>query len=667
MKWIVLDWETVSGVDLKAVGAYRYAQDPTTDILCAALGNKNGRALWHPGLPCPPKIHQAIAEGWVFVAHNTQFERVIWQNIATPEYGWPECPPLEQWHDTMSRALQLALPAGLEDVLRVLKLPVQKDTEGSKLTIGLSKVDKKGRMPARTPEILQRVYTYCEADIDGEVALHDRLGWLPECEREPWIIAQEMNDRGIHLDMELVEAMQSVVDQAIPPLAARFREITGLNFGQVQKIKAWVQGEGVPIANLSKRTLAELLGDTEAEDDDIGDGEDAEGEHVELPSHVREALHIRQLIGSASIKKLKSMSKVVCFDGRARGLMVYHGTTPGRQTAKLLQPHNFPRPTLKVDGEGHDPETLVGLIKQRDPDLLEMAYGKGAVEIVVSGLRHTIAAPPGSRLMSGDYSGIQARVVLALAGEHEKTAMMAAGLDVYCDMASRIYRRTITKKDAVERQIGKASVLGLGFQGGGGMFHEKMAPKETREFCDEVVQVYRREWAPGVPLLWYGLQDAAVDTVWYGTPHESHGIVYRLEDEWLTAEIPNGKGSKLWYKNPRPVKRAMPWDETDVRRAFDYNVQKQGQWITRHAFGGQLTENVVMKIEREIMEDAKVRLKRYGYPIVLEVHDEALAEMPLGKGSLEEYQRILEDVERWTEDMRIPIQVDCWEGTWYRK
>jgi DNA polymerase len=321
-----------------------------------------------------------------------------------------------------------------------------------------------------------------------------------------------------------------------------------------------------------------------------------------------------------------------------------------------------------VEGRGHAPDTLVADIKRRDPALLEAKYGKGAVEVVVSGLRHAICAGPGSRLLSGDYSGIQARVVLALAGEHEKTAMMAAGQDIYCDMATRLYKRPIDRElDPKERGIGKAAVLGLGFQLGPATFMTKMARDQTLEFCQEVVRVYRKEWAPGVPRLWYDLQDAAVDTVWYGRPHEAHGIVYRLEDEWLTAEIPNGRGSKLWYKSPRQTRRAMPWDENDVRRGFAYQVQKKGQWVTRDAFGGQLTENVVMKIEREIMEDAKRRLKRYGYPLVLEVHDECIAELPQGKGSLDEYQRILEDVDRWTTNMQIPIQVDCWEGSRYRK
>lgn len=696
-KWLVLDWETVSGIDLKVVGAYRYAQDPTTEILCGTLGNKGGRTTWHPGLPVPPIVHKALAEGWMWVAHNTQFERVIWQEIATPEWGWPQCPPLERWHDTMSRALQLALPGGLEDVLKVMDLKARKDTAGSKLTIGLSKPDKHGKMSARTPEILERVYAYCEADIDGEVELHTRIGWLPECEREPWIIAQEMNDRGIHLDMDFVDACQTIVDMVVPKLTHEFKAITGLVVGS-PKVSQWMVDHGVDVPlvdrkrkdgttyqsySLDKAAVAALLEDDEEEDSDAEEWEEAAGIGDNggpplMDPGARRALEIKQLVGSSSIKKLKTMRHVVCYDGRAKGMLIYHGTTPGRQTAKLLQVHNFPRPTIKVEGKGHDPEILVADIKRRDPALLEAKYGAGAVEVVVSGLRHAIDAEPGSRLLSGDYSGIQARVVLAVAGQHDKTALLAAGLDAYIDLGADIHhlpkpdwdvKAAVEEWKALhprERQDGKNGVLGFGFQLGPNTAAIKYFGGDV-ERAAVSVSTYRKVWAPKVPELWYGLSDAATDTVWSGRPHESHGIIYRREDEWLTAEVPNGRGSKLWYKNPVATKRAMPWDETDVRRGFRYQVWKHGQWMWRDAFGGQLTENIVMKIEREIMEDAKRRLKRYGYPLVLEVHDENLAEAPHGFGSLDEYKRILEDVERWTIDMRIPIQVDVWEGPRYRK
>lgn len=669
--WILVDFESASACDLKKAGAYRYWADPTTEALCLSYETSSGRrGTWHPGLPCPSKILQALERGDViFVAHNVAFERNGWAYMER-EYGWPAV-PLERWHDTQARALQMALPAKLDDVLRVMRLPHQKDMAGHRLTIGLSRKDRKGYFPKRTPEVMAQVYAYCEADISGEVDLHRRLGWLSDHERSCWIMSQQMNDRGIYLDMELVDAMQSIIDQAIPPLAAEFRQLTGVNVGQRDKILAWCSAQGVHLADMKKETLAELLGDVDEEggDDEPAyepdDWEDAH-EGVVLPDQVRRALSIRQLIGSASIKKLTAMRLCVGYDDRARGLMVYHGTTPGRQSAKLLQPHNFPKGTLKEDGESPDPEPLVRMIKARDPELLAMTYGP-AVETIVHSLRHCIMAAPEHIILAGDYAGIQARTVLGVAGQRDKVALMASGADVYCDMAGQIFKRPIDKKkDPWERGVGKNSVLGLGFQMGAKTFRIKYAKEQELEFCQTVVDTYRKEWAPEVPQLWYALQDAAIETVWTGRPHSTHGVTYRLHDEWLVLTLPFAD-AELRYHAPQPTKRPMPWDETDVRRGFKYQVQKQGRWISRDAFGGQLTENLVMKIEREIMESAKKRLQANGFHLILEVHDELIAEAHKGNADLKAFTQIMEDVDPWVADWGIPVAVDAWMGPRYRK
>lgn len=664
--YIVVDFETTSGVDLKKAGAYRYAEDPTTHILCMAFAPSSvlPSGIWLPGQSLPDAVASAIGHGWLFIAHNAAFERAIWSNIMVKDYGWPEI-PLEQWADTMARCSQVAIPASLEQALVALGLPLEKDTAGTKLTVGLSKPDRKtGMLPPQTPDVLQRVADYCASDVENQVALHKWLGLLPDHERPIWELSQRMNDRGILLDMDLVRAMQQVVDKASEPLAARFMELTGgLRFGQIAKVKQWVIDQGVPVDNLSKETLAALLGEEgEEEDTDEGDGEDHE---VELPVAVREALHIRQLIGSASIKKLKRMEQCVGLDGRARGLYHYHGTTPGRQTASLFQPHNFPRGTNEAIEL--DVNVKVDALMTGDPEWVRMATGLEPVECVVGSLRHILRAAPGRKYMAGDYSGIQARTVLALAGQHDKTALMAAGADVYCDMAANIYRRPITKADTAERQTGKNSILGLGFQMGAPKFHAKYCDDQPMEFAKSVVDIYRKEWAPLVPKLWYGLSDAAVSTVWSGEEHDSHDIIYRIEDQWLTAEIPNG--SKIWYFNPKPVTRLMPWstpEEPDYRKGFCYQVLKGHRMITRDAFGGQLTENIVMKIERELVENAKLKLEAEGFNPIMENHDEVVCE-PDTNADLDVFKAIMEDVPGWVKRMQIPVQVDAWQGDRYKK
>lgn len=666
--WIVIDFETASIVDLKKAGAYRYAEDICTEVLClcwTAASGENG--CWLPGERCPEVLRNAIVAGYIFIAHNASFERAIWKHHMEP-LGWPAI-PLSQWADTMARCNQTALPASLEGALTALGLPFSKDTAGTKLTVGLSKPNKKtGMLPPRTPEVLQRVADYCASDVENQVALHKWLGLLPAHERPIWELSQTMNDRGLLLDMDLVHAMQAVVDRASGPLAKEFETLTGgLKFTQIAKLRNWVEAQGVSLANLAAETVDQLLGEvdedeSEPEDDDLGIQEPGE---VIVPPDVHRALTIRRLIGSASIKKLKAMQACVGLDGRARGLYRYHGTTPGRQTASLFQPHNFPRGTNEAIEL--DVDLKVQALMTGDPEWVEQVLGIPPVEAVVGSLRHIIRAAPGRKLMAGDYSGIQARTVLALAGQHDKTALMAAGADVYCDMATNIYRRTITKTDTAERQVGKNSVLGLGFQMGHKKFFDKYCADQTPEFAKAVVDIYRQEWAPLVPKVWYGLQQAAVDTVWTGREHESHGVVYAIEDQWLTAEIPNG--SKLYYFDPKPVTRKMPWsteDAPDYRKGFQYRVQKGGRLITRDAFGGQLTENVVMKIERELVEYAKLKLEAEGFNPVMENHDEIVCE-PLTDASLDVFREIMLDVPTWVKTMRIPVAVDAWEGGRYRK
>lgn len=668
MRWVVPDFESQSACDLQSAGAYRYAVDPTTHLLCCSFTFDDDQTiLWWPDEPLPPRVLTAIDKGAMFVAHNAAFERNLWTHHMVAYHGAPEI-PLCQWHDTMARANQLALPAALDRLLVALGMPLEKDKEGRLLTLAFSKPDRKtGMLPSLSLEAKKRIGQYCESDTTSQTSVHRRLGWLPDHERPIWELSQIINDRGIMLDMDFVRAAQSIVDKATGPLALRFKELTGgLGFGQIAKVKVWIEEQGVISPNLQAETVVRLLGEEIEDADDTPGDEDAVGE-IEadhLPPVVREALHIRQLIGSSSIKKLKAMEACVGYDGRARGLFRYHGTTPGRQTAGLFQPHNFPRGTNETIGMEVDAK--VDAIMTGDPEWVKAVTGVEPVELVVGSLRHAIRAAPGRVLMSGDYKGIQARTVLALAGQHDKTALMAAGADVYCDLAEQIYGRPITEADKAERHAGKGGVLGCGFGLSGKGFFIKFGQDLGLEVSHQVVSVYRKEWAPKVPGLWYGLSDAAINTVWHQEEQESHGILYRLEDRWLVAEISNG--STIHYYNPQPVTREMPWstkEQPDYRKGFTCQVEKQGRWITRDIWHGMLTENICLKIEREMVECAKRKLEDNGFMPIMEVHDEIVCE-PLTR-DIDSFKAIMEDVPRWVREMQIPVHVDVWSGSRYKK
>lgn len=674
---IVPDFETASACDLKKAGAWRYAEDPTTEVLCLSWAGMEGEPeVWFPGQPLPASLRLLILDPTaVFIAHNAGFEKAIWRRIMVPQFGWPDIPN-SRWHDTAARCANIVVPQELEKVLKVLKLGVEKDMVGNRLTLSMSRPDKKtGMLPERTPSVMMRIGEYCKTDVFDQRALHKRIGFLPPDERKVYLLDQEINERGVRLDMQLVRSMRQIVDTESKPMMEEFKDLTGgLKMTQLAKFKDWLTDRGVWMPNMQKETLDVIIG----EDEDGNEIEDADSGRPPLPDDVYRALHIRRLIGSASIKKLDAMEACVCSDGRARGLLRYHRAGTGRWAGTLIQPQNFPRGSVVEE----DREALVDALLTGDPEVVRDAYGP-PVEAVVSALRHTIIADPGKILIAGDYSGIEARLVLALAGQHDKTALMASGVDVYIDMACDIYGmdkldpsdsryKSWTKQfkelHLEERQIGKNTILGCGFQMGAPKFHDRYCPKQPLDFAEDVIHAYRKVWAPKVPDLWRALEDAARYTVKDRRSHEAYGCLFSLEDEWLTIRLPSGR--KLWYFEPRLIHKAMPWDADDIRVAWTYRATKLGHLMTIDAYGGSITENVIQALARDLLVSAMFRCRREGLPIILTVHDEIVLEL-LDTADpdklLHMLYQLMEDVDDWAKMIQVPISVEGWTGPRYKK
>lgn len=670
--------------DLKKSGAWRYAEDPTTEVLTLrwVYSFNNSVGLWHPGMPFPKEFHDALNQGAIFTAHNAAFEKAIWRKHMMPVYGWPDIPN-HQWDCTLARCANLCIPQDLDTAVRVLRLPALKDSEASKAVIGLSKVDRKGYMPTITPEIIAAADEYCADDCRAQKGLRERVGTLSQAERQVWLLDQRINERGVRLDLDLIDKMQKIVDEATVPSLKEFEQITGIPKLGSPRLKDWCHARGVPIPNLQKETIAEWL----KEDDDAEDYEELAGEtegevRGEMPEEVRRALHIKRLIGSASIKKLASARHCVSTDGRARGLLQYHGAGPGLWAGRLLQPQNFPRGTIaaeKKEDAGDFATRKVEALQTGDWQYVETVVGP-AVETVVSSLRHVVVPSVGRELVVGDFAGIQARIALAAAGQRDKIALMAGGHDVYIDMACDIFKmpkfdtRDKKLKDAFKaqyaerRQYGKNSVLGLGFQMGAKKFLARYGAGQPFDFAQGVVDTYRKEWAPKVPELWRGLEDAARDAVWYRQPQEAYGVLYKLEDVWLTARLPSGR--KLYYFNPQPIRKEMAWsteEKPDVRRTWTHQAKKRGKWLTVDVFGGLLTENLASALARDLLVAAMFKCEKSGLPIVLTVHDEIVADAEKRVDNAKVLKQIMEDIPQWARDMEIPVEAETWQGDRYRK
>lgn len=718
-----LDFETRSLADLSAMGAERYAEYIGTEIICLLYRVDEGPwCIWTPGdatadLTGTADLMALAADPDVmFVAHNAGFEQAVWRSIMVALFGFPPI-PIERWEDTMATAAWKSIPLALDMGAAVLALGVQKDAEGRALTLSMSKpLTKKahaemfpgegtkkawnetfrpGMLPKLTPTVRRRIAAYCQQDVAVAGTMRHRLGLLSDQsqhERGVWMLDQRINQRGVRIDMPFVRAAMRVVERATIMLRSEFAALTdGLGTGQVARIHQWCRERGVELENLQKGTIATLLGhdiDGDAEQASLAmEDEDAEmlGK-LSLPAEIRRVLAIRQMLGSASIKKLDRMLVCVCDDGRARGLLQYHAAHPGRWGGRLLQPQNFPRGGLVYPDskKGVSTEEVVGLIMAGDPAALDNRYGKmrpdgsvmlvQAIEVVAASLRHALIPDRGKVFGVGDYAGIEARIVLALAGQHDKTALMASGFDVYLDMAEDIYKRpkgswAVTDKTELariktefvgQRTIGKNTILGCGFQMGGDRFHERYCSEQPLEFAHEVVRAYRKQWAPRVPPLWYAIEAAAVDAVRYGRA-EVYGCEFKKEDGWLSVRLPSG-WQKVWYFDP-----VMFVDPRFNKDAWYYHAQKQGHWTRINAYGGLLTENVVQALARGLLVAAMFRLEAAGMPIVLTVHDEAVVEVDERTFDLAAFRQCMAEPTWWAEAIKIPISVEEFADYRYRK
>ena len=656
---VTLDFESASSVPLDDAGAYRYWEDATTEILClVAQSDTEVQATWTPqmGTECPAADQLrawAADDDVVFEAHNAQFEIEAWRRQMVGLYGFPVVPN-ERWRCTMAAAAYRAVPLRLDSVLAWLEVGKGKDMVGSRLTRALS-APKRGRYD-RTDATLQRVIAYCESDVVNERALARAVGALPPEEQAVWALDLQINQRGVALDVPFIHAARRLVENALVPMAAEFEDLTGLRPSQRDAVLQWMRANGAALPNLQGATIRAVLGGSFfAEEDEDDDSPGDLPEPIEVSPRARRALELRQVVSSASVKKYDAMLASLGADWRARGLLQYHAATTGRWGGRLWQPQNLPRPVVNAD-----PAVLVAAVMAGDVSALGQP-----IAVAVSGCRHAIVPARGKMLLAGDFASIEACVDLALAGQHDKCAMIAAGADVYCDMAALIYGRPITKADAAERFIGKQAVLGCGFQMGWAKFQARCAPDHPEEFCRHVIDTYRQEWAPLVPALWRDLEEAALTAVWSaGDPVTANcGVEYQRGAHWLRARLPSGRC--IWYFDPQPAHKTLPWAPDEKRPAWSYSAMRKGQRQTIYAYGGLLTENVVQALARDLLVHAMCTMDREGLDIVLTIHDEILVEGTADQ--LSAFTQIMQTAPAWASAMRVPVRAECHAMERYQK
>lgn len=630
------DFETRSAVDLRDVGAFRYAEDPTTEALCMAYAIDNDPVqLWKRGDPMP-----ALPANAEWVAHNIQFDALIFEKT----FGVLGVNLV----DTMAKCNANNIPASLGSAAEFLGLPYKKDTKGKVLLGRLSR--PKSTNPLvwyENDEVLEQLYAYCKQDVETLRALDRALPALVDREKRVWNIDRDINNHGMMIDRELVDAAIHLVAENKNVLDHKIRELTGgaVNAcSEVKKLTEWIIAQGGQATSLAKGAVAEAL-------------------LLPQPDTVKEALQLRQQYAKSSTAKLATVLDCLSSDGRLRGQFVYHGAGTGRWAGRHAQPQNFPR--LKVDKD--TAEHIIQSIKARDVETLTQ-FNSSILDVISGVLRGIIVAEKGYKLVGADLSSIEARVVAWLAGANDILDVFRRGDDVYCYTAQRIYGRHITKDDKAERFIGKVAQLALGYQGGVGSF-VRMASVYGVSIPEEKAKEIVEKWREANPLIvwyWREIERAAFDAMgWPGKAipcgKVGRAIHFKYEDPFLKCRLPSGR---VLYYPKAIVKSVVKFGKK--QKVISYAGELAGR-VGNHEvemYGGKWTENVTQAIARDVMTEGMMNLVHQRVPLVGTVHDEIICEVAKDFPA-EDVVRAMTAPIMWAPG--LPLAAEGWSGERYLK
>lgn len=665
MKYVVADFETASRADLTKIGAWKYAADMTTFPLCLSLKVVIDDKPQPTRVLSEKQMHAVDPEllalcndpTVIFVAHNAGFEQAMWKFHMVP-MGYPELPP-ERWHDTMAVAGMKALPLGLDALVSALELPVKKDMEGHRHMLVMCKPDRIGGWSHHNDYNLQRLSDYCGDDANAQYGVYVATQGLGPSERHTWILDQKINQRGIKIDTEFVDACIDVLDQVRVPMVERFRELTGLKPTQREKVLNWVNDQGIALGDMKKATLDAIL--------DPNDEFGIEDFGEPLPYHVHEVLTLRRSLASSSVAKLVRMLQCAGGDGRVRYATQYHGARTGRDAGRLIQIQNYPRGEIG-DRQGLTADILADAILTRNVDHIREIWGPDIFSAVISSLRSCIVPEKGKVLVGGDFAAVEARNLLSMAGQHDRVDQMHAGLDVYSETASMIFKRPINRKDPSmqkEGQIGKNTFLGSGYGLGPVGFRARFAPKESIDLAMLAINTYRKDVAPMVPRFWYGLFDASVRAVYcdHAKTYSYEGIEFRKENDFLSMRLPSGR--KIWYHRPRKAVSYTP--QGDERPSWTF-MSYQGKKFRRHlAWHGMITADCIQGSARDLMVEAMKRAEAAGLYTIFKVHDELVFEEVDRPDLVPMVKQIMEDIEPWARERKFRVKAEVDKMLRYRK
>jgi DNA polymerase len=644
MPTLFRDYETRSVLDLRDVGAWKYATHSTTDVWCCAYALDNGATqLWTPGQPVPLEfIEAAQSPDYLIVAHNDQFERLIEQHILGPRYGWPIV-PIERHRCSMSMALAMALPAGLKKVATVLALKHQKADDDLMRRMARPRKPRRNEDSASIywfddEERLERLYAYCRQDVEVERELYCKLKPLTTDELALWVLDSVINDRGFHTDGPLTEAALRIAETLQSGINSELAAITGgmvTSINQTAKLIAWLDAAGCTVTDAQKNTIRNAL------------------RRKNISVEARRVLELRHDGAHASTAKLDAFRQHRNGDGRIRGEFRYHGASTGRWSGHGVQVQNLKRP------ETEDIGAAIAAVATGNTDHVRRLYQQ-PLSVLGDISRALICAAPAHRFIAGDFSGIESRVTAWISGQQSKLDQWAA-FDRGGNSEGEPYLaigRLLGVPEEQARIAGRTADLAFGYMGGLGAWRT-MAKLYLPDDASSDAEIRQRQqtWRnahPQTVRFWHGLNRAAVmATREPGKIVDLRRVSFCHDGEFLFLKLPSGRS--LSY----PFAKLMTTDRGDLAVTFtDCQAGKIGDCRFGHgAYGGLWCENVVSAIARDLLAAAIQRLEAAGYAVVLHVHDEIVAEAPDGFGSVQEFEKIITTLPPWAEGLPVAAKV----------
>ena len=645
--YIYVDVETRNPeCDLRDCGPYVYASHPLTDVWCVVFRRGEKVLKWVPGKEIPKVLW---SKDCVYVAHNAAFERAIFNAVLSVKHGFPHI-PIDQWRCSMVLAMTLGMPPSLDGVATALGLAQQKDKEGQTLMKAMAQYDDE-RAKAAKAEDIQRLIEYCDTDTKVTQAVHERLPHLTDNEQKIWELDQRINDRGVHIDTDLIRALRAKRDVVMEQMSDRIHYLTdGFVTAPTQAARLLLhvnEQTGSNYDSLDKAAIRSLM----ASDS--------------VPYKIKELLKVRQMCAKTSVSKTDKMLQYKTSDGTVKGLFQYHGAATGRWAGRGPQFHNIPRPY----GVCQDPAILrqvrSAFLAEDDKALHDFVSEDDTIlDLASCCVRSCLMPKPGHKLCVADYASIEARVLAWMAGHTTLLADFYAGVDVYCKQASKIFGREITKADKDERQIGKVATLALGYQGGANAFYQMtkayaldmeglagyvietadddtlakaeyvtdmMYDESTAMSIDtwkacEIIKVKWREANKPIVDLWADVQSALMTCAKQDTKLLQVGqLVYTSYKRNVRCVLPSGRS--LTYLGCRIGPQKTPWgDNID---SVWYSRSKSGSPLMRQTmYGGLGVENAAQAISRDLMASALLAAEQRGLETVLHVHDEIGIQSP---------------------------------------